>query len=46
MMRLPVLKRVGVPHTFDTYEGDHGNKVMQRLEEKVLPFFAQHLAFK
>lgn len=25
---------------------EHGNKVMQRLEEKVIPFFAQHLAFK
>jgi len=40
------LKRFGVPHTFETYEGDHGNKVMQRLEEKVLPFFAEQLAFK
>ncbi|HET9194381.1 MAG TPA: alpha/beta hydrolase-fold protein [Vicinamibacterales bacterium] len=40
------LKRFGVPHTFETYEGDHGNKVMQRLEEKVIPFFARHLAFK
>jgi S-formylglutathione hydrolase FrmB len=40
------LKRFGVPHTFETYEGGHGNKVMQRLEEKVLPFFAQHLATK
>jgi enterochelin esterase-like enzyme len=38
------LKRFGVPHTFETYEGDHGSKVLQRLEEKVLPFFAQHLA--
>jgi S-formylglutathione hydrolase FrmB len=37
------LKRFGVPHTFETYEGDHGNRVLQRLEEKVLPFFAQHL---
>ncbi len=40
------LKRFGVPHTFETYEGDHGSKVLQRLEEKVLPFFAQHLASK
>jgi S-formylglutathione hydrolase FrmB len=38
------LKRFGVPHTFETYEGEHGNKVMQRLEEKVLPFFSQQLA--
>ena len=40
------LKRFGVPHTFETYEGDHGSKVLQRLEEKVLPFFAQYLAVK
>jgi S-formylglutathione hydrolase FrmB len=40
------LKRFGVPHTFETYEGDHSNKVLQRLEEKVLPFFARHLTFK
>ena len=40
------LKRFGVPHTCETYEGDHGNRVMQRLEAKVIPFFAQHLAFK
>ena len=40
------LKRFGVPHTFETYEGDHSGKVMQRLEEKVLPFFSQQLAFK
>ena len=39
------LKRFGVPHTFETYEGDHGNKVMQRLEEKALPFFSQQLSF-
>ena len=28
------LKRFGVPHTFETYEGDHRNKVMQRLERR------------
>jgi S-formylglutathione hydrolase FrmB len=39
------LVRFGVPHTFETYEGDHGNRIPQRLEEKVLPFFSQHLSF-
>jgi S-formylglutathione hydrolase FrmB len=38
------LNRFGVPHTFETYEGDHGNRISQRLEEKVLPFFSRHLA--
>jgi S-formylglutathione hydrolase FrmB len=39
------LTRFGVPHTFETYEGDHGNRVPQRLEEKVLPFFSNVLSF-
>ena len=39
------LVRFGIPHTFETYEGDHNNRVPQRLEEKVLPFFSQHLSF-
>ena len=40
------LNRFGVPHTFETYEGHHGNRIPQRLEEKVLPFFSKHLAFQ
>jgi S-formylglutathione hydrolase FrmB len=40
-----VLSRYGIAHTFETYEGDHGNRIPQRLEEKVLPFFSTHLSF-
>lgn len=39
------LTRFGVVHTFETYEGDHSNRVPQRLEERVLPFFSKHLSF-
>jgi S-formylglutathione hydrolase FrmB len=39
------LKRYGIAHTFETYEGDHGNRIPQRIEEKVLPFFSQQLSF-
>jgi S-formylglutathione hydrolase len=39
------LTRFGVAHTFETYEGDHGNRIPQRFEEKVLPFFSTHLSF-
>ena len=39
------LQRFGVPHTYSTYEGDHGNRVAQRIEEHVLPFFSKHLSF-
>ena len=37
--------RFGIAHTFETYEGDHGNRIPQRLEEKVLPFFSKNLSF-
>jgi hypothetical protein len=39
------LGRLKIPHTFETYEGDHGNRIPQRIEEKVLPFFSRHLSF-
>ena len=39
------LTRLGVTHTFETYEGDHNNRVKERFESKVLPFFSQNLAF-
>jgi enterochelin esterase-like enzyme len=34
-----------IPHTYETYEGDHTDRIPQRLEEKVLPFFAKNLSF-
>lgn len=37
------MTRFGIVHTYETYEGDHNNKVPQRLEERVVPFFAKHL---
>jgi len=37
--------RFGVTHTFETYEGDHTNRVKERIELKVLPFFSNNLAF-
>ena len=40
------LKRYGVAHTFETYEGDHNNRIPQRLEQKVLPFFSRQLSFE
>lgn len=35
----------GVPNTFEIYSGDHGNRVAERFETKVLPFFAGTLSF-
>jgi S-formylglutathione hydrolase FrmB len=39
------LTRLGVPHTYETYEGDHTNHVKDRWELKVLPFFSNNLSF-
>jgi S-formylglutathione hydrolase len=39
------LIRLGVAHTFETYEGDHVNRVKERFETKVLPFFSENLTF-
>jgi len=39
------LERFGVPHSYETYEGDHGSRVHERIEQNVLPFFSQQLSF-
>lgn len=38
------LTRLGVTHTFEVYEGTHGNRVKERFETKLLPFFSEHLS--
>jgi S-formylglutathione hydrolase len=40
-----ILKDYGIAHDFEIYEGDHVDRVSQRLETKVLPFFSTHLEF-
>jgi hypothetical protein len=39
------LTRLEVQHTFEQYQGDHGNRVTERFAAKVLPFFSQQLDF-
>jgi enterochelin esterase-like enzyme len=41
-----LLTQQGVPHSYETYEGDHTNHVPERIEQRVLPFFSKNLAFK
>ena len=38
------LARVGAHPTIEVYEGDHGNRIRERFETKVLPFFSRQLA--
>jgi enterochelin esterase-like enzyme len=40
-----LLTQLGVQHTFETYEGDHTNRVVERVEMNVLPFFSKSLSF-
>ena len=40
-----VLTSYGIEHGFATYEGDHTNRVAERFEGAVLPFFSAHLKF-
>jgi enterochelin esterase-like enzyme len=41
-----VLTSNGVKHTYTTYEGDHVNRIPQRFETQVLPFFSEQLKGK
>jgi S-formylglutathione hydrolase len=34
----------GIMTTFETYEGNHTNKIPERIDTKVLPFFSKNLA--
>jgi S-formylglutathione hydrolase len=38
-----ILNRYGIRHDFEIYAGDHINRVAERLETKVLPFFSAAL---
>lgn len=38
-----VLTAYGVKHSFEVYEGNHGNRIPERFETKVLPFFSKVL---
>jgi enterochelin esterase-like enzyme len=40
------LTDAGVPHHFETFEGDHNGQVPLNFETKVLPFFSNELTFQ
>lgn len=41
-----VLTAYGIEHTYETYAGDHTNRVAERYGEHVLPFFSEVLEFE
>jgi enterochelin esterase-like enzyme len=40
------LTELGIAHEFETYEGDHNNRIAERIATSVLPFFSKHLTFE
>jgi S-formylglutathione hydrolase len=40
-----VLAAYGIEHSFETYEGNHVNRIAERMEQHVIPFFSGHLRF-
>ena len=39
------LEAYALPHVYEAYEGDHLNRIAERIREHVLPFFSQQLVF-
>ena len=40
-----ILTQYDIPHSFETFDGDHTNRMALRVETKVLPFFSHNLSF-
>jgi enterochelin esterase-like enzyme len=41
-----VLTDYGVTHFYESYDGDHLNRIAERLQTKALPFFSERLSFE
>lgn len=41
-----LLTRYGIEHEYESYEGNHVNRIVERIQTKVLPFFSHHLQFE
>jgi enterochelin esterase-like enzyme len=40
------LQALGIPNTFEVYQGDHTSHVAYRIQDHVLPFFGRNLSFR
>jgi enterochelin esterase-like enzyme len=38
------LTRLGIQHKFETYDGDHGNRIKAHFADRLLPFFSANFA--
>ena len=35
-----------IPHVYESYDGDHTNRIPERIGTKTLPFFSENLVFE
>lgn len=40
------LEAYKIPHVYESYEGDHLNRIAERIQTKALPFFTKNLVFQ
>ena len=40
-----LLDKYDIPHMYESYDGDHINRIAERMRIKTLPFFSEHLKF-
>nr|WP_301005371.1 alpha/beta hydrolase-fold protein [Lunatimonas sp.] len=40
-----ILEAYQIPHFYESYEGDHLNRIAERIQTKALPFFSENLIF-
>jgi enterochelin esterase-like enzyme len=40
-----ILDAYNIPHMYESYEGNHTNRIAERIRTKTLPFFSEHLSF-
>jgi enterochelin esterase-like enzyme len=41
-----LLESYKIPHFYESYEGDHLNRIAERIQTKALPFFSKNLVFQ
>lgn len=40
------LETYEIPHQYESYEGDHLNRIAERIQTRVMPFFSEYLEFE
>ena len=41
-----IFRDYGIEHSFEIYDGDHSNRIPERMETKMIPFFSKTCCFR